>query len=187
MWTGAFTPQVPSSFRALCLIRHAKSGYPSGVGDHERPLAERGRREAPGVGRWLAQNFSNSASCLVSSATRTQQTWGLISEQFVTSGEVITEPRIYEANLDDLLGVLREQPDEVRDLIMVGHSPGLESLALNLSQGRGDESLRASVAVKFPTSAVALLQVDCPWSKVDAGASKLVDFQVPSKYKQSLK
>jgi len=178
MWTGAFTPRVPSKTRALCLVRHAKSDYPPGVLDFERPLAKRGRRDALAIGRWLGENFEPRARVLVSSATRTQQTWQLVMREFHHTGEVQFERAIYEASVDDLLEVLRSQDDDELNLVMVGHSPGLEGLALLLSANQGDSQLREQILVKFPTSAIVRLRTDEPWSQAGSGKFELSDFYV---------
>jgi phosphohistidine phosphatase len=115
---------------------------------------------------------------LVSSATRTQQTWQLVTGEFHHTGEVQFERAIYEASVEDLLAMLRSQDDDELNLVMVGHSPGLEGLALLLSAGLGDSQLREQIMVKFPTSAVVRLRTDEPWSQAGAGKFELSDFYV---------
>ena len=61
-------------YRTLLLLRHAKSDYPAGVADHERPLAPRGIREAALAGNWLRAHAPGVDAVLCSTATRTRQT-----------------------------------------------------------------------------------------------------------------
>ena len=148
----------------LVLVRHAKSDYPWGVDDHDRPLNERGRRDAPEVGRWLAEHVTWSDDVepivLVSTARRAQLTWGLASAEL---GErwsgvpVIDEERIYEASVSSLLDVVREAGRGSGLVVLVGHNPGLAGLVLHLA---ADDDLRRQATEKFPTSAVAVLEAD---------------------------
>ena len=190
MWTGAFTPPVPNApsalgapsvlsvRRCLCLVRHAKSDYPPGVPDFDRPLAKRGRRDAPEIGRWLSKHLEPSCAVIVSSATRTKQTWQLIDQEFHHVGEVRFEPAIYEASVEDLIEVLRNQDQACTNVLMVGHSPGLDSLALLLSADHGQDELRAQIRLKFPTSSILTMHTHQPWSAAGVGRYELSDFYV---------
>jgi phosphohistidine phosphatase len=148
--------------RRLILIRHAKSDYPWGVVDHERPLNTRGRRDAPAIGRWLESNVHWSADSsaplvLVSSATRTQRTWSLAADQLGprwSACDVRTEPRIYEAASAELLDLATDAFHENDTVAMVGHNPGLIGLIRQLAVE--DDQYELAVA-KFPTSAIAVL------------------------------
>ena len=164
--------------KTLCLVRHAKSDYPPGVADFYRPLAKRGLKEAPAIGRWLANNFSQAGKALVSAATRTQQTWQVLNQNFDHIGPMQLGPAIYEASVDRLMHIISAEDDSVSDLLLVGHSPGLENLALLLSQGRPDEALRAKVATKFPTSSILLLRSVSRWAEIGAGSFDLSDFHI---------
>ena len=67
--------------KTLVLLRQAKSAWPDGVADHERPLAKRGRRDAPAVGRWLRDHELTPQVALVSSARRTVETFVLLAAE----------------------------------------------------------------------------------------------------------
>ena len=92
--------------RRLILFRHAKSAYPDGVGDHDRPLDARGRADAPRMGAYLAAEALLPDLVLVSSARRTQETFALAGAA-IGPVETREEPRIYEAAAERLLGVVR--------------------------------------------------------------------------------
>lgn len=146
--------------RRLILIRHAKSDYPFGVPDHNRPLAERGLRDAPQIGRHLRDEPwvtpTSSLSVVVSSALRAQQTWLAAAAELEASvGQVpyVTESRIYEASPSTLRTVVAEHAD-ADTVVVVGHNPGLVQLVAELGC---PSDTRSRALEKFPTSAVAVL------------------------------
>ena len=67
--------------KTLVLLRHATAGWPGGVDDHDRPLAERGHRQAPGAGEWLLEHGIVPEAAVVSDALRTRQTWVWVAER----------------------------------------------------------------------------------------------------------
>jgi len=173
------------SLRRLVLVRHAKSDYPPGVPDHDRPLNARGRRDAPFIGSWIRDHVEwpeqTEALVLVSTALRAQLTWQRagngLNERWRTAPRR-DEPRIYEASTRVLLGVIAEVPDVVRTLVLVGHNPGMLDVVATL--GIDSPSYREAT-VKFPTSAVAVLAGSQGWSSAaDGRASFTVEaFTVP--------
>ena len=164
------------SRRLLCLVRHAKSAYPPGVPDFERPLAPRGSQDAPVLGQWLTGLVSQRGCVLVSSAVRTRQTWALANTKFLLEGDVLFDHRIYEATVGELLAVIAEISDDKREVVVVGHNPGLSELALSLSHTHGDEEVRERVRKKFPTSAILTLHTDAPWSQIGTHGAVLGGF-----------
>lgn len=162
----------------LTLLRHAKSDYPLGVPDHQRPLNPRGERDAPVAGRVLAAGPAISLA-LVSDAVRAQQTWELAAVA-LPQVPMHTEPRLYHALAMDILDVLADLPDDTGHVVVVGHNPGLEEVALMLA--RPDDSARyEAMCAKFPTSAIALLNVPDSWSHVSEQFRQcdLLEFAVP--------
>lgn len=123
--------------RRLLVMRHAKSAWPEGVADHDRPLGPRGLRDAPAAGRFLAENGGPPDLVLCSPARRARHTWELAAAELGSPVPTPTlhEPRLYGADGDELLDVLHGVPDEVATLLLVGHNPGLEDLVLLLSAG----------------------------------------------------
>lgn len=169
----------------LLLVRHAKSDYPLGVGDHDRPLNDRGRRDAPFIGSWISAHVplaeGEHPRVLVSSANRAQLTWqratnGLKGEW--ANADVRTEPRIYEAGLLTLRELIADLPEDVTVAVIVGHNPTMCDAVAALAQ---EDDLKDQALVKFPTSSVAVLQTDEPWGQAafDSGTWLLSDFAVP--------
>lgn len=165
--------------RRLVVLRHAKSARPPGVADHERPLAPRGRRDAPAAGRALAEADRLPDLALCSTAVRARQTWELASAQWGTPPPVRFDPRLYAADVPELLHVVREVPPEVATLLLVGHNPGLEDLVLDLAGDDLGDAL-GQVRTKFPTSAIADLTWHGPtWRDLTPGTALLTSVTVP--------
>ncbi len=166
--------------RRLILLRHAKSDWADrALSDHDRPLAARGRAAAPLIGKWLAQSEGSPDRAVVSTARRTRETWALVARELDGAPEPVFERRIYEARASDLLDVVRETPDRVGTLLMVGHNPGMAELAARLV-GAGDGEARLRMARKFPTAAVAVMEVyGDGWADLAPRTASLVDFVTP--------
>ncbi len=173
----------PSS-RRLVIVRHAKSDWPMGVPDHDRPLGERGRSDAPLMGRRIAELAPRIDVALVSPAKRTQETWQLLAPSLDVA-EVRFDDRIYRAWGSRLVELTRSLDPSVATAILVGHEPGVSQLVLQLADdtprpgpSRADGQLR-SIADKFPTCAVAVLDSDRAWSAFGRGAARLTAFVTP--------
>lgn len=165
----------------LLIVRHAKSAWPD-LPDHERPLAKRGRRQAPLVGAWLRSRDYHPDLVLCSTARRARETWQLMAGELGSSPRVTNDGRIYAAAAATLLDLVRRTPQTVRTLLVVGHDPGVADLTRALAGDRASDSGRRAMArvwPKFPTGAVAVLDVSGGWSDLDAGAAGLIDFVVP--------
>lgn len=165
--------------RRLILLRHTKSDWPNGMVDHDRPLAKRGRRAAPLMGRVLLDRSFVPDKVLVSTAHRTVETWALASAGLIQFPPATPEPRIYEAPPHVLANVIRETDDEVGTLLLVGHNPGIETLAYDLiADGPADQRQRLSR--KYPTGGLAV--IDCAidrWADLHSGCGTLAAFVVP--------
>ena len=161
--------------RQLVLIRHAKAG--EGAVDRDRPLADRGVAEAPAVGRWLAQRRIAPDRVVVSPARRARQTWELAAAEVGPTAAPVRDDRVYRNTVEDLLDVIRETPAEVTTLVVVGHNPGIQDLALALDDGRGDDAGRSDMTTKYPTSGVAVFDVSDPWAGVSSAT--LTTFAAP--------
>src|SRR5215467_1492867 len=144
--------------RTLVLLRHAKSAWPD-VPDHERPLARRGQRDAAVMGRWLRAAGYVPDLVLCSTAWRARETWELAQAELGAAPQVRFSDAVYEAAPADLIGLARETASSVRVLLIVGHNPALEELALDLAGREGTAAQEGSgrLRAKFPTAAIAVL------------------------------
>ena len=158
--------------KTLVLVRHAKSAWPKDVADHDRPLAKRGRRDAPAVGRWLKEQAVLPQVALVSSARRAVETADLISSELEPAPRQIVTDEAYGASRAELLELVRTLPAESDVALLVGHNPGIESFAAMLTK-------RASESGEFRTSAVAVFEFEGDWDSVDERGGRLVAFAVP--------
>lgn len=165
--------------RTLVLLRHAKSDWPEDVADHERPLADRGRRDAPAMGRWLRQAGYRPDHVVCSTALRTRQTWELVrGELDVDPAATEFEPRVYGATVQELLDVIGGAPAGAGTLLVIGHNPGLEYLSLTLA-GDGPSDERDRMHRKFPTAALAVFEWSGDWDQAADGTARLVRFVTP--------
>jgi phosphohistidine phosphatase len=168
----------PSSRRTLVLLRHAKSDWPD-VPDHERPLAERGRRDAPAMGRRLREAGLVPDGVLVSSARRTRETWRLVSEQLGGEPSVVVEDRVYSAAPGAVLQLIRRVEPSWRTVLVVGHDPAVSELARTLPGESADPAFLVRMRLKFPTAAVAVLEFNGIWGELEPGAARLTAFVTP--------
>ncbi len=136
------------------MLRHAKSDWSEDEDDIIRPLAKRGRRQAPDAGRWLNENIDNLDLAVVSPAARARSTWDLVSAALDVPPQARVDDRVYAASDVELLGVVRDLSDEFETVVLVGHNPGIEDL-VSLLTGEG---------VPMPTSATAVIAVSGSWS-----------------------
>jgi phosphohistidine phosphatase len=170
-------------------MRHAKSAYPGGVPDHDRPLGPRGRRDAPVAGRWLRLAGCAPDYVLCSTARRARETWQLAEGGLGARPPVAFEPGIYEASAVSLLELVRRLPGTVRTLLVVGHDPGLPQLGLVLAAENATRERQAAVRTsgtasdriraKFPTAAIAVLEFSGPWSELAPSSALLTGFATP--------
>ncbi|MEU4093076.1 histidine phosphatase family protein [Streptomyces sp. NPDC026673] len=167
-----------ASPRRIVLLRHAKADWPD-VPDHERPLAERGRKEAPVAGRRLAELGITFDLTLCSSAARTRETWKLAAHELPHRPRTVYEERLYDATLGDLLALLNETPDDIDDLLLVGHNPVIHALADALAGESDGDALARMNRTGFPTAAIAVITFSGPWKTVEHGVGRLVDFWSP--------
>jgi phosphohistidine phosphatase len=144
-------------------VRHAKSDWTGSASDIDRPLAERGRAEAPLAGQWLASHGGRIDLVIVSPARRARETWELVRAQLASAPPARVDDRVYLASAELLLDVVREVPDEVGTVLLVGHNPGMERLA----------SLVAGTDVVMRTSGIAEIGVEAPWAELDATSAVL--------------
>ena len=166
-------------FRTLVLLRHAKSDYPAGVDDHSRPLAPRGRREAPLAGRWLGAEVPTIDAVLCSTAVRTRQTLARTGLDLPGAAVRYVE-RLYTATAGTVIAEINSVAETVATLLVVGHEPAISQVTLGLAgPGGSDRAAVQRVAAKFPTSGIAVLRVPCRWDHLELGGAALTRFHVP--------
>jgi phosphohistidine phosphatase len=165
--------------KILTLLRHAKSAWDDPVQrDYDRPLNPRGRRAARTVGREMKALGLSFDSVIASPARRVRETLDEVAAVFGDMSPRFDE-RLYLASARTLLNVAHEGPDAVERLMLVGHNPGLEELALRLA-APGAGPLRDEVELKYPTGTLAQIELPAArWSEVREGTGRLVRFIRP--------
>ena len=159
----------------LILLRHAKSDWPEDVPDHDRPLAKRGQRDAPKVGRWLRRHGYLPGTVICSTALRTRQTWELAADRLEVSPTVRFERRAYGASAMTLLYLARELPvtADAGTALVIAHNPGISDLAASLAGTHHG-------GISFPTAGVAVLEFDGDWADLAPGQARLAAFVIPA-------
>ncbi|MBK5938618.1 SixA phosphatase family protein [Halochromatium roseum] len=158
--------------RELLLLRHAKSDWDSeAASDIERPLAKRGKRDAPRIGEWLYREGLVPSLILSSPAERARETTLRVCKGLdYKKRDIKWEPAIYEADLKTLLRVLGDYGQAPSILLMVGHNPGLEDLLRYLADDDLDEITDEKL---LPTAALARLEMPDDWFSLEAGSAQL--------------
>lgn len=157
----------------LLILRHAKSAWNTDAAtDFDRPLSKRGRRDAPRVGRFLAEQGLVPDYVVSSPAMRARQTVLAVCEQMgLAEADMHWDERIYHASTGSLMDVLAECPESAGRVMIAGHNPGLEMLVQTLCKQRvpmpDDYKL-------MPTAAVAHLEIPGTWRDLDGGTAKLL-------------
>ena len=170
---------VSDATRRLILLRHAKSDWPD-VPDRDRPLAKRGRRDAPRIGRWLHDHGYLPDVVVCSNARRTRQTWDLVAPELGRSPPVTFEPRAYAASARTLLDLARQLPGKYRAALLIGHNPGLAELANSLAGPPGGNGKLSPAGLRFPTAAVAVFEFDEDWPVLSPGHARLLAYTAPA-------
>lgn len=163
--------------KTLVLLRHGKSGYPPGVADHERPLAERGWREALLAGDWLRDGGIEIDQVLCSTARRTRETLAASGVQ----APVRFQRGLYGAADVEVLGFLTELSEDVGCALVVGHHPGMPETAEALHElaGLPPSPALEALLVKYPTSALTVVEVAADWADVATAGGEVVRFHIP--------
>ncbi|MEY4136464.1 MAG: hypothetical protein RL205_592 [Actinomycetota bacterium] len=175
MSMAEFTHKVPD----LLVMRHSKSAYPLGVEDHDRPLNDRGRRDALAARQWFAQQALVIDQAWVSSAARAQSTWSGVEPGIMPSARahfaVRTVPELYEASVGRLLSLLSQSTAST--LMVVAHNPGLEQLIDHIT-ARDPHDWLPQIREKYPTGAICALRLP-QWSAIGEATAELLTYAVP--------
>lgn len=161
------------------MLRHAKSSWDDpDLPDRLRPLAPRGVRAAGAMARHLRAAAVAPDLVLCSPARRAVQTWEGVAPGVPPDTAVEVDEAIYHADADELFARLRDVRSRIRSVLLVGHNPGLQDLAVDLV-GSGDVGLRERLLTKFPTGALATIDVPGDWHDLTWGAASVLALVVP--------
>lgn len=166
------------SDRHLLVVRHAKSDWSLPAADIDRPLNARGRRDAPAIGRWVADQRLPVDAAVISPSARTRATWQLLAEAAGLDVAPGLDRGIYLGEAADLAEAVGTLPEAARCAVLVGHAPGCEEFVEWAAAGRGDPVALEAMRAKYPTAAVALLDIAGEWSALGPGSAALAAFAV---------
>lgn len=154
----------------LILLRHSKSAWPQDdTPDAQRPLAGRGRRDAPAVGRWLRRHAPTIDLVVCSPAMRARQTWDLAAAQLNAEPPIRYEERLYGNSAEVFLLLTQEMPREASTVALVAHNPSLEDFL----------QLLTGTVELLKTSAIAVVTTPASWAQTRPGSCALEALATP--------
>lgn len=133
----------------LVLMRHGKSDWSVNAPDQDRPLTDRGRRQAAEAGRWIDDHCPTLDLAVVSPATRAARAWELAAAELSDPPPVRVEEGAYTFDGLELLAVVRGLKKKHRTVVLVGHNPAIEEML----------ELLTGTSVEMKTSALAVLEL----------------------------
>jgi phosphohistidine phosphatase len=166
--------------KTIFLLRHAKSSWDAAdAPDFDRPLAPRGREAAAAMAAYMRDRGYRPARVLCSPALRSRETWGLMALKLDPQVPTRYLKGLYLAPPSRLLDYLRRLPDNVDSVLVVGHNPGLQELAVALAAD-GEPKRVERLSRKFPTAALAVVRIDVGhWREVGPATGTLAAFVRP--------
>jgi phosphohistidine phosphatase len=169
----------------LSLLRHAKSSWKNpALPDRERPLASRGQSDAPLMGKAMAERSLDPELVLCSSARRTRDTLALVLPELKVEPKVVYEDQLYHASAEEMLEMMRALQPGASRVLMVGHNPEIQSLAIDLV-GSGPKHLRERLREKYPTAGLAVINFQSGlWSSVTVNSGTLNLFLTPGELRR---
>ena len=167
----------------LLLLRHAKSDWSKDADDHDRPLSARGRKAVPEMALYMRSKEYLPQVVLCSTAQRTRETLDLLLAAWTKKPALRYERELYLADWPVLLASLKKVPARASPLLLVGHNPGMEQLAVALalqSRGVAERARLQRLTQKFPTAGLAVLDFElASWRNLKPGLGHLVDYVRP--------
>lgn len=162
-----------ADLRLLVVMRHGEAHPSSPHGDEGRELTDAGRRDCEEVGRWLARQGVHPDVALVSSATRTVQTWEAMQQGGLECDDVRHDRSLYNGDVTDLLESLGAVPDTARVVVLVGHAPAVPALALDTVE------VHCEPPRSWPPATVGVIGHPASWEGFPADGSALTACRTP--------
>ena len=166
--------------KRLLLLRHAKSSRKNtALPDHDRPLTKRGEKNARRMGGYLRHEGLIPDLALCSTAVRAVETWKAVVGQLERQVRTVPMPELYTADVAGLLQTVRASSVADDVLLLIGHNPALEELALSLA-GSGEADALGKMRRKFPPGGLAVIHFDtAEWTAIAPGSGELERFVRP--------
>lgn len=164
--------------RKLVVLRHAKSSWKVPDPDHARGLNKRGQRDGVAAGEWLAEQVGPIDHVLCSTAKRTRLTWERAQLGGASSRTISFHDQMYEAPVTAFRELITGLDENIDTALFLGHWPGVEDLVNTLAPRDGHPGW-AQIDEKFPTGAIAVLEIPGAWAELGRDFARLADFVVP--------
>ncbi len=179
--TGEPENERQNSLKQIHLIRHSKSDWETEFkSDHERPLSQRGKKNARFLRKYLEKIEFKTDLFLISDSKRTIDTFKIITKNRNLSLETTTTKDLYESDSEDILTTIRSLNWKFEDIALLGHNPSIEEIANKLIRGNEDSSFSESMFLKFPTSGFLSIQIKAEsWEEVGKLPGKIIRFWIP--------
>ncbi|AKM06748.1 SixA phosphatase family protein [Pelagerythrobacter marensis] len=163
--------------KILGLLRHAKSEWDDvGKRDFDRGLNHRGRKGARLIGRHIADHGTDWETVLASPAERVRRTL----EAALPQAEPVFDKRLYLAEGETILDVVREHGGSAQSVLVAGHNPGLQETLFALVPPSAEDRLFDEAATKYPTATFAVFELDIDdWADLRPDCGRLVHFTRP--------
>jgi phosphohistidine phosphatase len=164
----------------LMLLRHAKAvAAEPGMADRDRGLTPRGRNDALKIGSYMAHHALLPTYALVSSARRTRETWERLLTAFPEACPSDFLDELYDARSEDILTAIREVDGSCRNLLVIGHNPGIHEVA-RLLIASGEVEAREQLNEGLPTSGLAIIDfAGHNWDQLRGRGGRLERFISP--------
>jgi len=162
--------------KTIMLLRHAKSSHDnSSLKDVDRPLAKRGREDAPRMGKFIHQVNARPAHIESSPAKRAKQTTDLLIESAELPSSVVTwNEKLYSGSARNYLAAIHNAPEAADEILLVGHNPLLEEAVSLLCNGKG------AYTVRMPTAALVCIEHPAiTWKQVKVGTARFQWMMIP--------
>jgi len=155
--------------KTLIIMRHAKSSWDDmSLPDSERPLNKRGKHNAPMMGGRMKKQGCHCDLLISSPAVRALATAKLVAKEIGYKRNISEESDLYMADIGDYLHVISGVDEQIKNLMLVSHNPGIEEFFIYLT---------GEMIENFPTAAYAIIEVKGKWSELTSG--KLLHYDFP--------
>lgn len=167
--------------KQILLMRHAKSSWEHpDLKDYDRPLAERGLKDAPRMGEFIRKSKYKPGVVISSPAERAKQTTRLSMEAAkISNGQIIWNDDLYYGTVRDYVATIQSVSEENERVLLVGHNPLMENTAGVLA---GAEH---KIALRMPTAALVCLESFADsWEAIAPGTCQIKWMMIPKVLKK---
>ena len=166
--------------KTIFLLRHAKSSWDNlNLDDFDRPLSNKGIKASKKIGNYLKTNKFVPDIIYCSTAKRAKQTWELTNIIIKKKKNILYKDNLYMANLSEFMKIIKKTKNKFKNLMIVSHNPGIESLAIELSKNENNK-FHQIINIKYPTGALVVIKFNLnDWGKINYKKGEIYEFIKP--------